>query len=474
MKWILFRKSSDSPCVSAQVGLNSESKSPYPTIGPSLFRKGKPTPWPKLLQGSKKIPWMNALLHRICANSTPDPFAAGSAFYPLASHASLTASLESGKGQKTNAGSGQTLLESSTNASLDLSSLKTSPDCLGTPVAMMTRTKTWASPQMTLLGEWEPFSGIWPKAGTMRNGSVYARPTWAPHTSGQESLFWPTATAHDGRRPGSDDSSTMGGNLKREADNWQTPRAQEATDCPRERLRKSPSVSSQAAIWQTPATDSFRSRGGDRVDEMGLDQQSRNWATPRTEDGESAGNHPKGMDSLTGQTKFWTTPAASEARLGYQRRPEGMKSQQNQQSLSTESMTRKTPHGMSGTDHTGKVGSGGEFHKQVMNWPTPVSSQMRQSTRQERTGGEILSEVAQNWKSSHLDPQAQTGPLCWCNTPGCDLPSHKRKLNPLFVTWLMGWPIWWVATEPMRFAHSEMESYLCNARRLLRNFFEGS
>jgi hypothetical protein len=29
--------------------------------------------------------------------------------------------------------------------------------------------------------------------------------------------------------------------------------------------------------WQTPGTDSFRCRGGDRKDEMGLDQQARNW-----------------------------------------------------------------------------------------------------------------------------------------------------------------------------------------------------
>ena len=33
--------------------------------------------------------------------------------------------------------------------------------------------------------------------------------------------------------------------------------------------------------WQTPASDSFRSRGGDRVDEQGLDQQARLWGTPR-------------------------------------------------------------------------------------------------------------------------------------------------------------------------------------------------
>jgi hypothetical protein len=31
----------------------------------------------------------------------------------------------------------------------------------------------------------------------------------------------------------------------------------------------------EAELWQTPATDSFRSRGGDRKDEMGLDQQAR-------------------------------------------------------------------------------------------------------------------------------------------------------------------------------------------------------
>ena len=37
-----------------------------------------------------------------------------------------------------------------------------------------------------------------------------------------------------------------------------------------------------ATYWQTPATDSFRSRGGDRVNEMGLDQQSRFWPTPKT------------------------------------------------------------------------------------------------------------------------------------------------------------------------------------------------
>lgn len=41
------------------------------------------------------------------------------------------------------------------------------------------------------------------------------------------------------------------------------------------------SLCDQSAIWQTPGTDSFRSRSGDRKDEMGLDQQARMfWTTP--------------------------------------------------------------------------------------------------------------------------------------------------------------------------------------------------
>jgi hypothetical protein len=43
----------------------------------------------------------------------------------------------------------------------------------------------------------------------------------------------------------------------------------------------------QAELWQTPATDSFRSRGGDRVDEMGLDQQARMFPTPSARDWKS-------------------------------------------------------------------------------------------------------------------------------------------------------------------------------------------
>lgn len=43
--------------------------------------------------------------------------------------------------------------------------------------------------------------------------------------------------------------------------------------------------------WQTPGSDSFRSRSGNRKHEMGLDRQARTlWPTPTANDSESTGS----------------------------------------------------------------------------------------------------------------------------------------------------------------------------------------
>ena len=39
-------------------------------------------------------------------------------------------------------------------------------------------------------------------------------------------------------------------------------------------------------LWPTPQTDSFRSRGGDRKHEKGLDGMARDWPTPMANDGD--------------------------------------------------------------------------------------------------------------------------------------------------------------------------------------------
>jgi hypothetical protein len=108
-----------------------------------------------------------------------------------------------------------------------------------------------------------------------------------------------------------------------------------------------------ATLWQTPATDSFRSRGGDRADEMGLDQQAR----------------------------FFPTPAARDYRT-----------------------------------------------------PNKRTFQERGGTKK----GEQLQNFVEHRFPSRPDPVTQDGPAS-----SESVQTSRRRLNPRFAEWLMGFPIGW-------------------------------
>lgn len=115
--------------------------------------------------------------------------------------------------------------------------------------------------------------------------------------------MWTTPQTHDSaggspervRRHGTEHGCA---NLADDVTLWPTPIAQDTENLdPQEFLRRKgrqpdgaiTSLNIVANLWQTPATDSFRSRGGERKEEMGLDQQARmifnaaeDWATPST------------------------------------------------------------------------------------------------------------------------------------------------------------------------------------------------
>ena len=74
------------------------------------------------------------------------------------------------------------------------------------------------------------------------------------------------------------DQQTGGASLKK-AVQWLTPHGMNGQDHTGKQGRGG-EFAKQATEWQTPATDSFRCRGGDRKDEMGLDQQARRWDFP--------------------------------------------------------------------------------------------------------------------------------------------------------------------------------------------------
>ncbi len=101
------------------------------------------------------------------------------------------------------------------------------------------------------------------------------------------------------------------------------------------------------------------------------ENDSLQWPTARAEDSESCGNHPDATDSLTGATRHWLTP-----------------------------------HGMNGQDHTGKQGRGGEFAKQVTNWPTP-NAKTAEDSQTHRSGARsdelLLTGMAQQWQTPATD-----------------------------------------------------------------------
>lgn len=79
-------------------------------------------------------------------------------------------------------------------------------------------TSSWKTSQLFLEEGWEPFSGPWPRSGTMRSGTAYQRPTLVPDNFGTEFGLWPTpnATAFKGGR-----SSPRRGVANPERNNWQ-------------------------------------------------------------------------------------------------------------------------------------------------------------------------------------------------------------------------------------------------------------
>ncbi|GKS87000.1 hypothetical protein AVMA1855_22630 [Acidovorax sp. SUPP1855] len=140
--------------------------------------------------------------------------------------------------------------------------------------------------------------------------------------------------------------------------------------------------------------------------------------------------------TLTGQAQNWPTPTAHDGR-------------------------RPSPDV--------KSTQAGNLSRDAAQWPTPASrdyrtpnSQASQASRN-HSGGEQLPNFVEHHFShpvlSTLDgralsPTARTLP---------------RRLNPAFVCWLMGWPIWWTNPALTSCARSEMASYRCRLQQHLSN-----
>lgn len=296
----------------------------------------------------------------------------------------------------------------------------------------------------------------------------------------RDGYVWPTARAEDsescGNHPGATDSLTgatrawltphgmngqdhtgkqgRGGEFAKQATEWQTPKASEAEHSGRTTDSGHQStLGTMANLWQTPATDSFRSRGGDRKEEMGLDQEARFWPTPNTPSGgpntKSTATHTGVMD-LDGSVLMWGTPTSRDYKDG-------------------SSADTAPTNGLLG-------------RQVIQNWPTPDANAINDGESREswqaradklkllkKNGNGAGMPLAIACLSSLPAPPIPDGLQSSDTSPGSLLPSQRKKLSPLFAAWLQGWPIWWCMKEPMPSAQSEMESVLYRLRSQLQS-----
>lgn len=95
-----------------------------------------------------------------------------------------------------------------TSPQLELARASTEPKAVsgentqGSLASFDPATSSWRTSQLCLFGGLAEFSETFPRSGTMRNGSVYQRAPWLPHTHGTECGLWLTPTSND-RKPAS-------------------------------------------------------------------------------------------------------------------------------------------------------------------------------------------------------------------------------------------------------------------------------
>ena len=165
------------------------------------------------------------------------------------------------------------------------------------------------------------------------------------------------------------------------------------------------------ATWQTPRVavgEYTRDRGAKGAERLTLEGQSTAWGTPRASDGEKGGPNQSfgaGGTPLPAQAAQWATPTARDMRS---------------ESASAEFQKARWEHprGKPLTEHVRC------FSRPDPQTPTPgpTSFEARRVSRQlfRSSMSNVPATTLRRWLSKEA----------W----------RKARLNPIFVSWLMGWP----------------------------------
>lgn len=282
-------------------------------------------------------------------------------------------------------------------------------------------TSSWRTSQGSLLEGLDTFSGTWPRCGLMRRGECSPASPWAPAIAGSASSSWPTATSsdHQGLYQGDSRESRL-----REAvhswptpagggEHWPTPCACDEKGGSVFQDGNSRPLRDEAQKWSTPLANDRQARNSQDDGEQ-LGRQAMHWATPAAADhnGTPGGNQGR---SLRSDISSWATPQAHDSQGG---------GSMQERDLAREATTWSTPLASNGPK--GATSNHAGLCRDAESWPTPKA---------------CVDKMGRPRPS--LDTLARSGRL---DPPPTGQPSTSdsgRRLNPLFVEWLMGAPIGW-------------------------------
>lgn len=273
-----------------------------------------------------------------------------------------------------------------------------------------------------------------------------------------------------------------GGEFAKQATQWATMTAYDAVPAWPANHYHGLQKQLQQLAWSTPGAmcGGTVSRGNERVDELLLAGQaaevSQNWPTAKASDGSKQSGPGKfSNDTLTTAVKLWATPNIPN------RGPETAESKAGRPKaggidLQTQSLQWSTPQAERVTwrQDTPLTDGGGNrtLGLDISNWGTPSANDFKGSAQPGQHRGQ-LSEHAECLFPTSLPPETTppSGSQSSPPTPISPPPSPKRKLNPAFVEWLMGFPIGFSETLSRNgiigCGPAEMQSYLSRQRSLL-------
>lgn len=385
MTWLYIPNIEPSPSAPEPEDLNLASSLPDPERAASLTWRGKhmqPAHWSRAW---KRDNWLRRLSGLTLPPSTLDHGVAA-----------FIASLPEIPARRT-ASPGEGLARQASGSSLQRSS--GSPTSAG---LIASSAKTYRGMRT---GSLRLSSQHWSDWATALRLEYSARPVSEEATAESDCSSWPTARVARGaytRDQGDPEKPRL--SLEGLAEQWMTPN-----------VPNGGRSATHAEITGRTAT-----HNGKKV-QIGLEHQARGWATPTARDHfpahsdayiaeKKAQGH--GMRNLNDEAARWRTPMTSD---------DGQKA------------TRASHQTM--------------LKGQAETWPTPCALDrprspetmekclaFRKRNANQNTVPLYLGEVALSFQSSAPDQALEDGPT---SSP------ERRTLNPLFVEWLMGWPIGW-------------------------------